>query len=1028
MAKKKVATKKPSGLKIERDGLVFTFSWKKGETYGDGQQLEYKLYEAPSQEVADSARNFLSQGFEISGTKWVPLSVSKTATSKSLTLSANSYYPAVVNSKRVEKRLYGIAFRVRGQAAEYTKSSKTYDPQWSDRVVKTMVIKPPKAPAITPSWDSNYTNRSTYTWTTENAGNQPATNVEYQTFPLINCPEDITGLSDWDSATSQTKTLNDSAYHDETGLSGISKTRCVRVRARGIGGYSKWSYAKFVFAAPLAGDITSAKAIYDPGTHLWNLTATWDTPQDAGHPVDTYMLQYRIGKPGANMAVTSDGSWTDTSPTTAGDISVQVTEALSDDECLWLRVVANYINHSGANGIAGSVVRAYTGKVAAPTNLSITSSSSSTHEVSISVTNNSGISDSKIALVFQPSSNPRESVIVDVLTGSGAITKSGIKCPDWSNTGTLGFRAFAYVGTQTYKTDSDSVKRYNVVPAMQSDDVFTGGGIPKAPAVITAIKSGTDIEVNWDWTWEDANGAEVSWANRLNAWESTDEPETHEVSATGPAHLFISDPGMGEVWYVRVRLFYDDGEDITYSAYSGVARVNMTEAPQVPTLDVSTDALKPGQDLTCSWTYVTMDGTDQAYAEVDEAVTSGGVTTYNEVARVLTAQHVTFVPGWAAGTQHALVVRVTSDSGVSSPWSDPVIVTAVTPPSCSISQASLVSAGAGYQLQALPLTLTVIGAGTAGQTTLEIIRLADFVEERPDEAEFNGFAGQVVTRRIYAGEAQQTITLDDITEGAHLDDTADYRIVATVTDGYRQTAQDSIDFTVAWAQQAVKPTATVAIVDTAAYITIGAKPAGAANTDTIDIYRISADPPVLIYRDANFGDVVVDPFPAIGELGGYRVVLKTKNGDYTTADGEFAWIDVDAGFETGAQYIDFGGYTLPLSYEVEFDSGWLKDFKTTKYLGGHEEGDWLAGVSRSQNVSAVLLTEDDVYNVRVLRQLANYSGPAHIRSKDGSSYNANIDVTKEGMKVGGGYRSLTLSIKATERAVLDGLLQADWEA
>ena len=159
---KKVGTDRPSGLKIKRDGLKFTFSWKKGETYGDGQQLEYKLYEAQSQKVADSARNFLSQGFEISGTKWVPLSVSNTATSKVLTLSASDYYPT---SGR-KKRLYGIAFRVRGQADQYTKKGKSYDPTWSAWTEKTMVINPPEAPKVEVSWDSNYVNRSTYTWTT----------------------------------------------------------------------------------------------------------------------------------------------------------------------------------------------------------------------------------------------------------------------------------------------------------------------------------------------------------------------------------------------------------------------------------------------------------------------------------------------------------------------------------------------------------------------------------------------------------------------------------------------------------------------------------------------------------------------------------------------------------------------------------------------------------------------------------------------------------------------------------------------
>lgn len=153
----KVGSNKPSGLKIKRNGLKFTFSWKKGETYGDAQQLQYKLYEAPSQELAENARNFLSQGFDIEGFKWQSITITKTATDKDLTLTASNYYPTV------DTRLYGIAFRVRGRASNYTKNGKTYDPQWSAWTYKTIIIKPPKPSEVTASWDSNNAARSTYT-------------------------------------------------------------------------------------------------------------------------------------------------------------------------------------------------------------------------------------------------------------------------------------------------------------------------------------------------------------------------------------------------------------------------------------------------------------------------------------------------------------------------------------------------------------------------------------------------------------------------------------------------------------------------------------------------------------------------------------------------------------------------------------------------------------------------------------------------------------------------------------------------
>ena len=1008
-----MGTKKPSGLKIKRDGMKFTFSWSKGEKYS-AQQLEYKLYEASSQEIASSGRNFLSQGFEISGTKWVSLSVGSSANDKDLTsLSASDYYPASGKTKRI----YGIAFRVRGKADG-----------WSAWVDKTMVINLPKAPTLTSSWSSDNSNRSTYEWSAENEEKKPATNVEYQSIVMENCPEDIKGLAGWNSASSVTKTLTGTDYHDETGLSGTSKTRCVRVRTRGIGGYSAWVYAKHVFAAPLAATIVSHKALYDESTHVWNVSAEWLTPQDAGHPVDNYILQYRIGKPTANMGVTSDGSWTDTAPTTAGDIAVQFTDALAADECLWLRVAASHDNHTGANAIVSTAVRAYTGKPAAPTNLAISASDLDSRTVTIGVTNNSAITDAKVAIMFQPTTEPDDSVIVAVLTGSGSISQSGIKCPSWANTGTLGFRAFAYVGSETYVTDSQSVKHYRVVPTMQSDDVFTTGGIPKAPdpTKTSAVKDGDDIKVSWDWTWQDANYAEVSWSTRKNAWESSSEPDTHRVSSTGPSYLYLTGLEKGQIYYIKVRLLKEVDGVATYGPHSKLMAVNLVEAPAKPVLNVSTDVLVPGDELGLSWVYTSMDGTGQMFAQVAEK--SG--STYTPLASVQTAQQVSIKPSWASGTQHDICVKVVSESGGDSGWSDPVKITVSAPPTCTITQANLVAAGSGYEMQSFPLTVTVTGAGTGGQTLLRIIRLEAFTQERPDEKDFNGYAGEIITERLYSGEAQQTINLSDLNEGKSLDDTAVYRIQATVTNGYGQTGSAAVDFTVNWSQQPVDPVgiASVAINGTAAYITIS-KPTGASNTDTVDIYRLSVDGPELIYRNATFGQIIVDPYPTIGRYGGYRVVLKTANGDYYTSTKEPAWKDYEAGFESVSQYIDFDGYTLPVSYNVDLSSSFTKDFKKTKYLDGHEEGDFLEGVGRLGSMSAVQITEKDVDDIRNLRRLAKYSGLAHIRSKDGSSYWANVNVQDNldhmSCRL---YNSLTLSIEACEQQSLDGLTKAEWEA
>jgi hypothetical protein len=447
----------------------------------------------------------------------------------------------------------------------------------------------------------------------------------------------------------------------------------------------------------------------------------------------------------------------------------------------------------------------------------------------------------------------------------------------------------------------------------------------------------------------------------------------------------------------------------------------------MPVATLTKDILAQDDYTTISWTYVSMDKTGQAHAEVAEII--GGA--YQTIGSTESAQNLTLNPselGWATGTSHQLVVRVTSASNQTSIWSDPVRVTVADPITCTITQTSLTLESGALFLKSLPLTVTVAGAGSSGQTTLIIRRAANYTQERPDRSTFNGYDGEVIVRRTYTGEAQQTITADDIIEGSHLDDTAYYAVYAEVQDAYGQHANDGQYFTVNWTHQAIAPKGTVQIVGTAAYITTEA-PTGATLTDTVDIYRLSADLPELIYKGAAFGDTIVDPYPAIGDFGGYRLVTITENGDYTAADGEFAWIDVEADFEPAQQLIDFGSIQMTLAYNVELSASWEKDFTSTKYLGGTQDGDWLAGVEKSGGIESVALMENQAGDIAAFRMLAEYSGPVHIRTKDGSSYTANVDVSEnQKYTTAGKIRELQLKIQRTRPEEPDGMTQAEWEA
>jgi hypothetical protein len=312
-----------------------------------------------------------------------------------------------------------------------------------------------------------------------------------------------------------------------------------------------------------------------------------------------------------------------------------------------------------------------------------------------------------------------------------------------------------------------------------------------------------------------------------------------------------------------------------------------------------------------------------------------------------------------------------------------------------------------------------------------IVRDADYVIDRPDESQFNGFEGETIALWTQTGEAQITINQDDLI--GHLDDEAQYRLIATVQDSLGQSDETSIAFEVHWTHQAIIPSATVTIDDDEMIAVMRPiAPAGTASGDVCDIYRLSVDKPELIYPNAAWGVDYVDPFPTIGEYGGHRFVFKSVNGDYITEANEFAWYDTTANeddyLESDFNVIDFGTGRVMLQYNIDLSNSWTKDFKETQYLGGSIQGDWNPAVSRSSSVNAVTVTATDSETIEAMRRLATWPGICHVRTKDGSSYAADVQVSED-YKVSEGHKLASFKLKITrvDQEEYDGMTLAEWE-
>ena len=1020
-----VKTKAPAGLSIARSGNGFTCAWKiMDKDYGDGQGFQYQI------------------NVNATAGKWNSKTVTKTATKQSFSLTMSNYYPAKAGAY-----LKSVVFRVKGNRKKYSTGTgdkkKDHNPKASDWTQKTYDINKPDAPGTpTVTRDEDHANICTFAWTAKDSGPKWATGTLYETI-LVHSNESNGDKLTWKSTQTgwQTGTAgltgSVTITEDTATLATNSWVRWIRVKTRGPAGDSaKWAYAKHVYSTPYQATNKSA-SVKKMAAGGYVATVTWEAQTDFMHPIDKTTVQYAFATPTAGLNCPDDASWTDAnvSADTGGKDSAafSIDRQVSADQALFARVNTYHDKKT----TYGTPIRAAVGALTDPSGLSVTTDSS-TYRATVTATNNSSVPDSFLVVTYITEDNPGGAIVGIIPHGETTVT---VQCPEWATGQQIAFGVYAVQGSYRVTPRADGVGSYAVTANMKSAVVKQGGSVPAAPTGLTL--SATDIpgtvRVTFDWAWADATAAEISWADHADAWESTDEPSTYTIRNTHASRWNISGLETGITWYVRVRLVAGNGDDQTFGDYSETQSIDLSSAPAVPVLALSDGVITEDGSVTASWSYSTTDGTLQAYAELAEWIGSD----YIPLAHTETAQTVTISAedaGWSAGETHALVVRVVSGSGkFSDDWSDPVTVVIAEPLTATITTDSLepqtiVVDGVSRNINALtemPLSVTVAGAGESSTMTVIIERAETYHVGRPDESEMYGFEGETVAIITQTGDGEVEINDSDLL--GRLDDGAAYRIIATVQDGLGQSAEVTKDFEVHWDHQALVPDATV-VIDSENLIAklTPVAPTGTLTGDTCDIYRLSVDKPVLIYPGAVFGTTYVDPFPTIGEYGGHRFVFKTAAGDYITEDNTLAWTDTgeDEGdrLDIVNNIIDFGAGRVILTYQIDLSNSWSKDFTETQYLGGSVQGDWNPAVSRSTSVSAVGISAEDQETIQSMRRLAEHPGICHIRTRDGSSFAADVQV-KEDYKQSNNQRLVYFSLKITrvDPDGYDGLTLVEWE-
>lgn len=649
MAKSKNKTTKPSGLTITRSTNTYTCKWKiGGDNYGGGQKLEYSK----------------------NGGKWTAGTVSKTATSFTVT----------------DASLKSLKFRVMGCKKKYKKNGKTITPKWSDWAESTAwtATKPDKP---TVEYESIATNAGLFKWNvaTSKDGKNIFDNVVIQKqLRRDNVNNPTTGT--WTAVTGSAASGSVILTEEPEALAAGAFIRWVRVKSQGNAGDSAWAYASHAYGSAATANLISAKA--EKNGSASRITAQWSVGQSRKQPIDTVTVQYAIDKPtDAALSAPSSG-WSDAielkDASGKDKIVVNVSDAISTDECMWVRIMTE---HDGIGSYSNAKV-AQVGSLAAPA-IDATPNFTS-GAVSISITEQTACTVANTAIFYRSEDDPKNDQIIGILphgTTSGSYNVSDIVGRTKSC-----FGAFAFVGT--YSGLKIKSNKMSSPKAIDSDIAAV------APANVT-ISEGTaddNVRIAWEWTWTDALYAELAWADHEDAWESTDEPNTYKVVDRNAVNWVIAGLESGKRWFFRVRLIGEQDGDELVGPWSSIVSYDLSSVPDKPVLTLNKTVINEGDTVTARWAYAVTTGTEQSFAEiaiVTEVTENNTATTvYTPIASTDVDQSVDInYDGWTTGQTYNLAVRITTTADTQSVWSDPVALTVAAPVNIVISASNIAAPG-----------------------------------------------------------------------------------------------------------------------------------------------------------------------------------------------------------------------------------------------------------------------------------------------------------------------------------------------
>lgn len=534
------------------------------------------------------------------------------------------------------------------------------------------------------------------------------------------------------------------------------------------------------------------------------------------------------------------------------------------------------------------------------------------------------------------------------------------------------------------------------------------GTAPAAPSGITTLKatSKTSIYIEWK-SVANAEAYDIEYATKKEYFDGTDQ--TTVSSSIESTHFEMIGLETGFEYFFRIRAVNNDGQ----SPWSNIKSVIIGKDPAAPTTWSSTTTVISGEPLNLYWVHNSEDGSSQTYAELELYINDvKDVKTIknstDEEEKDKTSVYSIDTTGYIEGTKIKWRVRTSGVTGAYGDWSIERIVDVYAPPVLELN-ATNNEGNAIDILTSFPINISAVaGPNTQKPTAYHLTVTA---KESYETVDLIGNAKTVTKGEdIYSNffdtldELKTILSAGDL----NLENNIGYTITCLVSMNSGLTAESSVDFTVAWADDGIEPTAEIGIDknDLSAYI----RPYCEKTETTLSVYRREYDGTFTEIATGieNSSEIfVTDPHPSL-DYARYRIVaISNDTGAVNYYDvpgyyvGEKAaviqwgetWTSFDTTNEDALAEPVWSGSMLKLPYNIDVSDSNNLDVALIEYAGRKHPVSYYGTQVGETSTWNVTIPKSDKETIYALRRLAKWMGDVYVREPSGSGYWANISVS-----------------------------------